>query len=215
MASQILRVSIMGTQPGGEVWSTNPCWEIDGTAGASVSATTCVTIANALAALTLPTVVRNAMGTQTRLTGYRVEARQLSGILDAQGQADLSSPIVGTGPNIHPHGTSIVVSLRTFGVGASARGRLYWPATGQALDNTDYRIASATVSSLLTGMRTYLSDMETAIKVSLPEANLTVWSRKNQSFADVQALHMGNIPDSQRRRRDTLAEAYQSLPFPS
>jgi hypothetical protein len=214
MASQILRVSIIGTQPGGEVWSTNPCWEINGSTGEAVSQAEALTIATALNAITIPTPLLSCMGTQTRVTGVRVEARQLSGILEAQAEAARATPVVGTGPNIHPHGTSLVCSLRTPGVGPSARGRMYWPATGQALDNTDYRIASANVTSLLTAFKTLLSGMETAIQVTLPEANLTVWSRSTSNFHNVNALQVGNIPDSQRRRRDTLNEAYQGTTYP-
>lgn len=214
MASQILRVSLIGTQPGGEVWSTNPCWELNGSTGETVSQAQALTVATAINLVTIPTALLSCMGTQTRLTATRVEARQLAGLLEAQAEAARATAVVGTGPNIHPHGTALVCSLRTPAVGPSGRGRMYWPATGQALDNTDYRIAASNVTSLLTGFKTLLSGIEGAIRVTFPEANLTVWSRKVPRFADVTSLQVGNIPDSQRRRRDTLSEGYQGTTYP-
>jgi len=59
-----------------------------------------------------------------------------------------------------------------------------------------------------------LSSMETAIKATLPEANLTVWSRKTANFHDVNSLQVGNVLDTQRRRRDTLIEAYTAVTYP-
>lgn len=214
MASQILRVSIIGTQPGGEVWSTNPCFELNGSTGEDVSQAEALTVATAINGVAIPTAMLSCMGTQTRVTATRVEARQLSGILEAQAEAARSPVVVGTGPNIHPHGTSLVCSLRTPGVGPSARGRMYWPATGQALDNTDYRIAASNVTGLLTAFKTFLSGVQSAIQVTFPEANLTVWSRQTSNFHNVNALQVGNIPDSQRRRRDTLSEGYQGTTYP-
>lgn len=214
MASQILRVSIKGSMPAGEVWSTNPCWEINGSSGATVSASDCVTIAQALALVTVPTAMLQSWGNGTNLDGYRVEARQITGGLEALGEASRVTPAGGTGTNTHPHATAIVLSLRTPGVGASARGRLYFPATGQSLQNTDYRIANAGQATLLAAMKTYLSAMEAAIKVTLPEANLTVWSRTTSNFHNVNNIQLGNVLDSQRRRRDKVTEGYQTVSFP-
>lgn len=212
--AQILRVSVRGAMPGGEVWSVNPCWEIDGNVGAPVSPAMALTIATALGAVALPLAAGQAMAAGTTLTGYRVEARALTGTLESQAEFVRSSAIGGSGAATHPYGTAIVLSLRTPGVGGSARGRMYWPATGQALSSTTYRLATADQTALLAGLKTYLSDMEAAIKVSLPNANLTVWSRKTNNFHDVTSLQLGNVLDSQRRRRDALVEAYSSVSFP-
>lgn len=215
MATQILRVSIQGAMPNGEVWSVNPCWEMDGSAGVSLSAAQAQTIATAIAAITVPTPMLNTMATGTTVTGCRIEGRQLSGGLEVQAEAVKATAQNGTGVNTHPHGTAIVISLRTPGVGASSRGRMYWPATGQALQSTDYRLAPATVSSLISAVKTYLVGVEAAINTtSGPNANLTVWSRLTSNFHNVNALQVGNVLDSQRRRRDALNEAYTALVYP-
>jgi len=212
--AQILRVSIIGNMPGGEVWSTNPCWEINGTGGAAVSAAQALAIATALGGVTIPSALQAAMGPNTTLTGYRVEARSLTGTLESQGEFIRPTVVTGSGATSHPHGTAVVVSLRTPGVGPSSRGRMYWPATGQVLNASDYRITAALTGGLVTGFKTYLSAMETAIRASLPNANLTVWSRKTANFHDVNSLQVGNVLDSQRRRRDALIEAYTTVSYP-
>jgi hypothetical protein len=56
--------------------------------------------------------------------------------------------------------------------------------------------------------------MEAVIKATLPDANLTVWSRQYAQFRDISSLQVGNVLDTQRRRRDTLIEAYSSTSYP-
>jgi hypothetical protein len=213
--AQILKVSHFGTLPGGEKWSVNPCWEIDGTVGKPVSPTQANTIANAVAALSLGAPVLGSWAPNTVWTGVRVEARSLSGILESQAEVLKPTPQNGSATSAHPYQTSIVLSLLTPGIGASARGRLYWPATGAQLSITDYRYSTANRDALLGSLAGHLKNVEAAINTTIgPNANLTVWSRKTAGFHDVNQLRMGNILDTQRRRRDTLIEGYGSLTYP-
>lgn len=211
---QILRVSLFGDNPGGEEWSINPCWEINGSGGTPVTPAMAQTIATAIAAIAAPTPMMILMASNTAFRGVRVESRSLAGALEVQAEAIKTTGQGGNGTSVHPYQTAVVVSLRTFGVGPSARGRLYLPATGVPLQTTDYRIAVSSRDSILGAVKTYLSSIETAIKVTLPEANLTVWSRKTANFHNVTSLQLGNVVDTQRRRRDTLIESYGSVSFP-
>lgn len=215
MASQILRVSVNGTLPGGEVWSVNPCWELDGSTGVVITQQDALTIATAITALVLPTSLQIMMAANTFWSGARVEARQVTGALDAQAEAVRAVPVNGSGTATHPFQTAAVISLRTSGVGAQYRGRMYWPATGIALGGADYRITSANVASHLSGAKSFLTAIQGAIRATAGvNADLTIWSRKTSTFRNVNALQMGNVVDTQRRRRDTLAEAYQGTTFP-
>ena len=214
MVSQILRVSIHGQMPNGEVWSVNPCWEIDGITGSLVTAAECQTIADAIVLLSPGGILAQATAATTTIVGARVEARRLTGELEANAEQIKATPLVGTGTSVHPYQSSIVISLKTPGVGPSARGRLYWPATGIALDTSTYRLSTTNRDGILSAAKTYLSAIETAIQATLPNANLTVWSRKTANFHNVNALQVGNVIDTQRRRRDTLIESYASVSFP-
>jgi hypothetical protein len=212
--AQILRVSIVGTMPSGEEWSINPCWEINGSGGAPVSPPLASSLATAIAAVTPTAQLTEAWHSQTFLTGCRVEARSLTGALESQADARRTTPVAGTGTSPHPYQTSIVVSLRTPGVGPSSRGRLFIPATGVPLNSLTYRLSTSVRDSILTVAKAYLLAIQTAIRPSLPEADLTVWSRKTANFHDVNQLQLGDVVDTQRRRRDTLLESYGSVVFP-
>lgn len=212
--AQILRVSILGVMPGGEVWSTNPCWEIDGEGGAPVSPSQALTIATALGAVTPAAAVVSMMAPNTNLTGYKVEARSLTGTLESQAEFLRPTPVLGNGAVSHPHQTAMVLSLRTPGIGAVARGRLYFPATGQTIQSADYRLSSAAATSLLSGLKAYLLNLEAGIKATLPNANLTVWSRSTANFHNVTSLQLGNVLDTQRRRRDALSEGVIAGAYP-
>lgn len=211
MAS-VIRVSITGTLPGGEVWSVNPCFfPLD--EPADITQPEVLAIATAVSALTVPTGVRQMFNSATAITGTRVEARSRTGVLEAQAEAPRASGGGGSGTATHPFQTSFVTSLRTQYPGAQGRGRLYWPATGILLDSTTLRVTSTVVASTLTGVKTFLTDIQSAVAVSAGPAPLTVWSRTGSAFHGVTSLRMGDVLDTQRRRRDALAEAYVEQAF--
>lgn len=213
--ANVIRVSILGANPNGEVWSVNPVWQIGGSSTSEdVTQADVVAMSTALAALTLSTAITGMWPLTTSLTGYRVEARRWNGQLAAQAESNRGTPIPGTSGTQHPFQTSIVASLRTGAVGASGRGRLYFPATGLPL-GSNLRPASGTVNSILLGVKTLLNAMTGAIAPSLTNAPvLSVWSRKLATTNPVTSLLMGDVLDVQRRRRDALIEGISSTTFP-
>jgi len=212
--ADVLRISIKGTLPAGEEWSVNPVYRIGGDFGSPVSSTQCNTIAQAIAALALPTGLQGLMTSSCAWTGVRVEARSLAGNLESQGEALRPLPAAGNGNDPNPFQSSLVISLRTPLGGASGRGRIYWPATGVQLNTATLRPSAAVVTSALSGAKTLLSGIQTAIDTTLDGISLVVWSRKLLSTSNVNQLQMGDIVDSQRRRRDQMVETYQSLTYP-
>jgi len=214
--ANVIRVSIVGSAPGGEVWSVNPVWQIGGVSTAEdITTDEAATMATAVAAIVTPTPLLLAMNPGFRVVSARVEARRWDGTLAAQAEANRVSPGIGTGTAPHPFQTAVVTSLRTAGIGASGRGRLYWPATGMVLDASSNRPAAALVTSTLSGMKTLLTSITAALDVTLTNSPvLSVWSRKNLSTLPVNQIQMGDVLDVQRRRRDQLIETYQSLAMP-
>lgn len=211
--ADLLRISVTGTMPNGEEWSVNPCFALNdfpvSTSPAQVAA-----VAQAAALITVQPGLRAAWAQNTQHTGVRVEARTKAGVLENQAEAVRSVPSVGTGANVHPFQTAWVTSLRTAHVGASGRGRLYWPGGGVPLDIDSYRPTDALTASTLTAVKTYMSDLQTAVRLTFGTAVLAVWSRKLQILYPVNQLQMGNILDTQRRRRDALVETYTSVAYP-
>lgn len=214
--ANVIRVSIMGTQPGGEVWSVNPVWQIGGVSTAEdVTPEMCLAMATAIDALTIPAGLLAILNQFSNFNGTRVEARRWDGTLSAQAE-HVRTPVYGTGTtSTLPYQSSLVASLRTAGFGGSARGRLYWPATGVPLTAATFRVSSSNVTSALAGVKTYLTSVTTALDASLVNSPvLSVWSRTNNSTQPVNSIQMGDVIDTQRRRRDKLPEAYLSTSFP-
>lgn len=211
--AHLLRVSLQGQLPTGEEWSVNPCWQISDF-GISTTPAQVQAVATAIAAVSVPASIPATWANGTILAGCRVEARTFAGVLENQAEAIKAIPVGGGASVVHPLQTSLVQSLRTVVAGPSGRGRLYWPATGISLQTTTSRPTTAAVTNLLAGYTTYLGGIQTAIRVTFTGATLTVWSRKNNTSNMVVSTQMGDVPDVQRRRRDTLIEAYQSQVFP-
>jgi hypothetical protein len=214
--ANVIRLSILGDLPSGEKWSVNPVFQIGGVSTAEdISPAEALTMATAAAAVTVPTGLLNVMSTSTRVLGVRLEARRWNGELAAQAEALKATPTVGSGAQGNPFQTSIVSSLRSAGVGGSGRGRLYWPATGIAIVASTLRPSGGTVSSALTGVKTYLTSLQAAIAPTLTNAPvLSVWSRTTDSTQPVITINMGDVLDVQRRRRDSLIESYNSVAWP-
>jgi hypothetical protein len=212
--ADLLRVSIIGAMPGGEEWSVNPVYSIGGDFGTPVSATQAQTIATAIAAIAVPTGILAQVASSTTFQGCRVEARSLAGVLESQAEGIKAVATPGSGGSGKPFQTSAVSSLRTARAGASGRGRLYWPVTGISLATATLRPTSADMTSLTSGVKTYLSAIQTAIDVTLDGVSLAVWSRKLLDLFPVTSIQMGDVLDVQRRRRDQLIESYTTLAYP-
>lgn len=214
--ANVIRVSVMGTQPGGEVWSVNPVFQIGGTSTSEdVTPEQCLEIATAIDAITIPAGLLAILNQFSNFNGTRVEARRWDGTLAAQAE-HVRTPVYGTGTtSTLPYQSSLVASLRTAGFGGSSRGRLYWPATGVPLTASTFRVSSSNVTSALAGVKTYLTSVTTALEATLVnDCHLAVWSRTNNSTQWVNSIQMGDVIDTQRRRRDSLPEAYLSTSYP-
>jgi hypothetical protein len=212
--ARILRVSLFGAMPSGEEWSVNPVYNIGGDFGVDPTPAEMTTIANAIAALSVPAALLSTWSTSTSLVGARVEARDYDGTLSVLAEAVKGTASAGTGATPHPFQSAIVSSLRTVTPGASGRGRLYWPATGVALQATTLRVLNTQVANILAAVKTYLSSIETAIEVTLPGVSLVVWSRTKVTAYPVTSIQMGDVLDVQRRRRDVAIEGYSATTYP-
>lgn len=206
--ANFLRVSIGGGMPGGEVWSINPCFGY-AAPGLPFSEEELNDIAAAVAAVEIGTL-QTIMSGFTNVSKARVEARTWDGALEGVGEAVRSSPINGSGSSRHPYQTSVVFSLRTASPSARGKGRLYWPATGVAIDTDTLRLSTTTRNAIATGAVTYLEAVEAAIDGIVGGGRLIVWSRADEAGRFVNRIVVGDVLDTQRRRRDTLVENYVS-----
>lgn len=212
--ADLVKVSIVGTLPTGEEWSVNPVFGIGGDFGVSTTPQQMADLVTAVNAITVPANLLQMFALNTNLTGCRVEARTKSGVLENQAEGLRGTAAQGAVSTAHPFQTAWVTSLRTTRPGGSGRGRLYWPATGVVLQNSDYRPSSATVSSTLTAVKAYLALIQAQVDVIWDGVGLMVWSRERNELNAINQLQMGNILDTQRRRRDVLLETYTGAVYP-
>ena len=210
-----VRISILGAAPGGEVWSINPVLDPTFEFGTTVDQTALDAATNTIAGLTPGAQLLAFMSTALTITGARSEVRDDStDALMAISVQVRGTPLPGTGTPLRGHGDAVVISLRTTTPGASGRGRLYWPAIGQSVD-AQLRFGSANTTALLTQAATYFHAMEDAFATAFPTIgfDLSVRSKTTHTTPHVNQLQAGNVPDSQRRRRDKAIEDYVSLAF--
>jgi hypothetical protein len=212
-----VRVGIQGTSLGGEVWSINPTFdpsfEFPGAPDQSNLDDAALAIAN-LSPGSVPVVMLSTLNT---LTGCRLEVRddvtdELIG-LSVQGR---TTPLTGGATPKMPLQAAMVVSLRTNTPGASGRGRIYWPIPGEAVDSSG-RIPAADITPTLASFKTYFNGMRSALATAFPTIgfDLAVRSKTTKTTPHVTRIQIGNVVDTQRRRRDKLVEAYQSTTFPT
>lgn len=212
--ADLLKVSLEGQLPGGEVFSVNPVWSFP-------DANTAVTFAELTAAvaginaLTIPSPVLNMITSGCAWTGCRIEARVATGVLEVLAEGSRTSPVAGTGASDKAFQTSMVTSLRTTFPGASGRGRLYWPATGVGVAPATLRVVAGDVTTFLGGVKSYLTAIEGVLDAQVdPGLRLAVWSRTRVALEPVNSITMGDILDTQRRRRDGVSESHTATSWP-
>lgn len=106
-----------------------------------------------------------------------------------------------------PADVAICVSLRTDLANRRGRGRFYLPQPAQSTSAADGRIASATITGIL-------SALSAAFNGITPATEPVVYSRTNRSFEVVQRYNIGDLYDTQRRRENKLVEARQGQDMP-
>lgn len=211
-----VRVSILGALLNEEKWSINPTFDPSGEFPSAVDQVKLDAAGAAIAALNPGSALLGLLSAQGTLIGTRVEVRddvtdQLLGIT-IQNRA---TPLPGSNPIRLPAQAAVVGSLRTSTPGGSGRGRVYWPALGATVD-TSGRLSSPLPSSVLTDLKVYMLAIRSALATAFPLIgfDLAVRSRTTHTTPHVVRLQVGNVIDTQRRRRDTLPEAYQTQSFP-
>lgn len=211
-----VRVSILGGTTGGEVWSVNPVFDPTGEFGSGVSQAQIDAAATAIAALSPGTNLLASMSTLLQITGARVEVRDdANDALLAISTAQRTSSLAGTGSVVMPPQCAQVYSLRTNTPGSSGRGRLYWPCLGSTLASNG-RMSSGTVTANATAMKAYLVAIQGALATAFPTIGFdpAVRSRLTKTTPHVVRIQVGDVIDTQRRRRDNFPEAYQTVTIP-
>lgn len=209
------RAILSGGLPGGEVWSTSVAFA-DITGSASVGETDFTELSGWaqtwVDAIELNTTwdVLDLLSSSATILNLRIEARDAAGTLLQAGEAITN--IIGEGSAACPFQTSVVSSLLTGRPGRSYRGRMYWPAIGAIVDPTTLRLDDPSSGGVATGVVQYLAQGETAYAGGL-ELKPVVVGAAADAVTEVTSVSVGDILDTQRRRRDRVAEFYTVIPY--
>lgn len=116
--------------------------------------------------------------------------------------------MTGTGNASLPYPTCLVFTHNTGIPGPSRRGRTYWPLLNFAVENG--KVDAGDLAALAGGFNDIISAIEDAAPGGLG-VRFGVHSRKLALVTPVTSIRVGNVPDTQRRRRDALTEAFASV----
>lgn len=207
------KLAILGSTVGGEKWSVNLCFDPTLESGTWDQAAGDAQVA-AVAVVNVPANLLKTLAPGQTIDSFRWEGRddvtdELLGVsLKAR-----STPLAGTGTSALPPQCASVFSLRTNATGARGRGRLYWPATGLTLTSS-LRMSSADQTAVLAAFQTYVSGLQTAVATGGGIQSFAVRSKVSKTTPHVNRIQLGDVIDTQRRRRDSLPESYASVAYP-
>lgn len=211
-------VRIIGSSPDGEVWSINPRFQQVGGPGtpALTDPEKLQTAANSIAALNsgnvFPSDIRTMLSSSLSVTAIRVEHVTAAGELGGAAEAVLATPAAGSGTATRPLQVACCVTLNQGAAyGRTGRGRLYFPAiSGPTIASSNLRIPPTTRVTIAAAMLTWFKAVADAVQAADDwiewDVRLVVHSKKLNTQRVVDNIAVGDVLDTQRRRRDSLRE---------
>lgn len=196
-----VRTTLRWQLVGGEVANTALSWRADDTIVALDDETV-----DALAGQcdAFWTAIKSVFPQQASYLGSRVAWIGTDGhTLSAQERP--VAPVVGgsTDPSL-PTEVALVVSLRTAVATRSTRGRMYLPPLTVSQMGYAGRYLDAAVTTVADGAEDFMNDVTVGTTTWTP----VVASGTASLLTPITQIAVGNVPDAQRRRRDSLIEAY-------
>jgi hypothetical protein len=138
----------------------------------------------------------------------------VDGRATAQGSGTLVSPVQGSGGLNLPNQCTMVMSLRTGRPGRAFRGRMYLPTLSMGIYlESDGQIAPGQATDLATAFRIFLEGAND-ITFGPEQIRAVVASGVGEGAnTEITQLSVGRVIDTQRRRRNELAEDPITLPI--
>lgn len=121
---------------------------------------------------------------------------------------DVNSPQPGQGVTSLPPQCSGVISLRTGQPGGRRRGRMYFPPFAATVLDAYGTFIFAARNALADSLSQYFTAFNGDATV---ESTAVVASQTGGFLSEIVEVRVGNIIDTQRRRRNTLPESYYQV----
>ena len=225
-----LQVVVLGGSPDGETWSNS--FRYSQRAQASMTpvvgennitdAETLQAIADSVGALNggtvYPATLRGGLSTTLNIYGVRVNAISDAGTLLTAAEHVKATPAAGQGTATRPLQVALCATLNSGAAfGRHYRGRVFVPAlAGPVLGSSTLRVSPIDRQSWATALAGLLADIAGVLNAELvgvlPYVPV-VYSRSTSQLLAIQNISVGDVLDTQRRRRDALRENGTLLPI--
>ena len=212
-SSDHILYTFLGSLPGGEIWSCGLRTEAaDPTIPQLQDAATNAGVAFAKmwnasgsfkgynpSAVTLDSVTARAVGTDGKTV--------------AQAVALVAGVVGNSGQQTAPNQTALVVTLLTNRAGRSGKGRIYMPFLTPSFTTVNDRIPALAIQPLVDAMGVFIHDVGSQGTSGGGPWAVAVQSRVVTGAAPpVSSVSIGDVCDTQRRRRDKVKENYITGP---
>lgn len=144
-----------------------------------------------------------------KLVGLKVAPISTSGTYlgEAKTFARGGTAIVGTNPQVPPQCSVCVSFSSTESLGRANYGRMYLPFTRLNQGTATPYGAPTAINTFATTAQTWFSSTETTLGLIQAGSRIVIASKLGV-LKDVKAIKVGNLTDTQRRRRRQLPETY-------
>ena len=162
---------------------------------------------------TLITTPGALFGVGTTITNVTARRVNTAGVTVEQAEASPNAATSGSGGPVLPPQCSVVVTLLTDRPGRTGKGRIFLPALGSAA-STIGRIGVTQRTSILNGVAALITGINSDLAggATGDTARIAVQSQAGLVASDVVAVRVGDVFDTQRRRRADLVENYAVAP---
>lgn len=214
-AHKVNRVTMSGTMyNGGEIWTTG--FYAGSNSGDAPAPTDDMAEVIALAWEPFFESASVKVGYLFKTATIKITPISAAGVIDIPGIKSYSyaTPIQGAHVgNGHPPQCAMVATLVAGnGVGNGGKGRMYLPGIGSDIDTTGH-ITTGDANSIASSLATFFS----TVNGSVDNPGTAINAAKTSAVTGMLAINrvlttvkVGNVFDTQRRRRNALAETYSS-----
>lgn len=156
-------------------------------------------------------------GNYSRLNSVRLAAVLPTGLeFDPAKLFEDATPAAGTATQVLPQ-ASIVLSTRSgLSAGSANFGRMYLPHTSHFLGTGTARALLANVTAFATAAQTFVSGVQSDLDAVITQSVIPMIMTQvvGGTSKRVNQIAIGDVTDTQRRRRNQLPEIYQFRSIP-
>lgn len=157
-----------------------------------------------------PADLKSAIGITSTVDRVRCYFHPDTGQPATVSAVSLGAPVAGSGACTKPPQCALVVSLLTGRPGRSYRGRFYWPAITQAMTASG-KWGGTSTTTLANAFKALLLESVAGVGTGEQAMRVVVASAATGDLTAVSSVRVGDVVDTQRRRRDKMVETYASV----